>query len=235
MKKIRLCTAIIIGFIFVGCTQPTPVDITPHQINAEADVIYQKALELSTYYDLDSTKKTLVLLDRALIIDSLNPDYYGLKAKLISELGNLDSAIMVLQLADKREAITGEYLFQLGLFQAAKNQDDKAKQSYKRSNNYLKSVLKQYPDSLGAFILQQAANALYLEEDSLYMNDVNAVRERFSDCLMEIEMTRRLKPSYLVKRLKEIEKDYLFPSDSEMDSMINEALEEEGLTLENLE
>ena len=226
IKKIFLHTVVLIGFTLIGCTSQSSVDITPHEINPEADVIYQSALELSTYYDIDSTMKTLVLLDKALIIDSLNPDYYGLKAKLMSELGNLDSAITVLQLADERHAITGEYLFQMGLFQAAKNRDDKAKQSFKRSNDYLKEVLKQYPDSLGAFILQQAANALYLEQDSLYMTDVSAVRERFSDRLMEIEMTRRLKPSNLVKQLKEIEKDYLFPSDSEMDRLIEEALKE---------
>lgn len=234
MNKIALYTLFTIGFILVGCTPSSSVDISPHKINPEADLIYQEALELSTYYDIDSTKKTLQLLDKALIIDSLNPDYYGLKAKLISELGNLDSALMVQQLADKRGAMTGEYLFQMGLFEAATKQDGKAKESFKRSNDYLKAVLKQYPDSLGAFIIQQAANALYLEEDSLYMTDVNAVRERFSDRLMEIEMTRRLRPSNLVKQLKEIEKDYLFPSDAEMDSLINKALEENSSTLKDL-
>lgn len=234
MKKIILYIVILVGFVIIGCTSPNSVDITPHEVNSEADAIYQEALELSTYYDIDSTKKTLQLLDKALLIDSLNPDYYGLKAKLISELGNLDSALMVQQLADQRGAMTGEYLFQLGLFQAAKSKKEEAKESFNRSNEYLKAVLKQYPDSLGAFILQQAANALYLEQDSLYMTDVTAVRERFSDRLMEIEMTRRLKPSNLVKQLKEIEKDYLFPSDDEMDSLIEKALEEKNMKWEDI-
>lgn len=234
MKKTIILFSILMGALLFACTPSSTVDITPHEVNPEADAVYQEALELSTYYDIDSTKKTLQLLDKALMIDSLNPDYYGLKAKLISELGNLDSALMVQQLADQRGAITGEYLFQMGLFQAATSKKDEAKESFNRSNEYLKAVLKQYPDSLGAFILQQAANALYLEQDSLYMTDVSAIRERFSDRLMEIEMTRRLKPSNLVKQLKEIEKDYMFPSDDEMDSLIEKALEEKNMKWEDI-
>ncbi len=208
----------------MSCTSQTHIDITPYEINPEADVIYQKAIELSSYYDIDSTQKTLQLLDNALIIDSLNPDYYGLKAKLLSELGHLDSALSVQRLANKRGAMTGEYLFQVGLFQAAKDQNEEAKQSFKQSNENLKAVLKQYPDSLGAFILQQAANALYMEQDSLFMPDVSAVRERFSDRLMEIEMTRRLKPHNLIKKLKKIEEEALFPTDEEMNRLIEEAM-----------
>ena len=223
MRKKIVYIAVVIGFVLVGCTRPS-IDITPHQINPEADVYYQKALELGAYYDIDSTSKTLLLLDTALVIDSLNPDYYGLKAKLLSELGNLDSALLVQKLADDRGAITGEYLFQLGLFQAVKDKENDAKQSFKRSNDYLKAVLVQYPDSLGAFILQQAANSLYMEQDSLFMTDVPAIRERFSDRLMEIEMTRRLKPHNLIKQLKEIEKESLFPTDAEMDKLIEEAI-----------
>ncbi|MGV8963297.1 MAG: hypothetical protein ACOH2V_07940 [Candidatus Saccharimonadaceae bacterium] len=223
MKNILLYTAVLIGFLLVACSRPS-VDITTHQVNPEADVYYQKALELGAYYDLDSTNKTLQLLDTALIIDNLNPDYYGLKAKLLSELGNLDSALVVQELAYKHGAITGEYLFQLGLFQAAKDKKDDAKKSFKRSNENLKAVLVQYPDSLGAFILQQAANALYMEQDSLFMTDVPAIRERFSDRLMEIEMKRRLKPHNLIKQLKEIQKEALFPSDAEMNKLIEEAM-----------
>lgn len=235
MRNIIIQSAFLLGLFLIGCTQPQSVDITPHEVNPAADIIYQDALELSTYYDIDSTMKTLKLLDSALLIDSLNPDYYGLKAKLISELGNLDSALTILQFADQRGAITGEYLFQKGLLQSATNKKDEAKESFRRSNENLKTVLKQYPDSLGAFIIQQAANALYLEADSLYMSDVSAVRERFSDRLMEIEMTRRLNPSNLIKQLKEIEKDYLFPSDAEMDKLIEDALKEQNITLEDLE
>lgn len=234
MKKTITYLGLILGVLFISCTQSSTVDISPHEVNPAADIIYQDALELSTYYDIDSTMKTLQLLDSALVIDSLNPDYYGLKAKLISELGNLDSALTILQFAEKRGAITGEYLFQKGLLEAAKSRKQEAKESFRRSNEILKAVLKQYPDSLGAFIIQQAANALYFEADSLYMTDVSAVRERFSDRLMEIEMTRRLNPSNLVKQLKEIEKDYLFPSDAEMDKLIEEALKEQNIDIEDL-
>ena len=235
MNKIVIYTLTIVAFAAFGCTSQSTVDITPHEADPAAELIYQDALETSTYYDIDSTMKALQLLDSALIIDSLNPDYYGLKAKLISELGNLDSALTILQFAEKRGAITGEYLFQKGLLEAAKSRKQEAKESFRRSNEILKAVLKQYPDSLGAFIIQQAANALYFEADSLYMTDVPAIRERFSDRLMEIEMTRRLHPSNLVKQLKEIEKDYLFPSDAEMDKLIEEALEEQKNKKENLD
>ena len=224
MRKPILYTLAMIYFVMVGCTSQTHVDITPYEINPEADAIYQKAIELSAYYDIDSTQKTLQLLDNALIIDSLNPDYYGLKAKLLSELGHLDSALSVQRLANKRGAMTGEYLFQLGLFQAAKDQNEEAKKSFKKSDEYLKTVLKQYPDSLGAFIIQQAAHALYMGQDSLFMPDVPAVRERFSDRLMEIEMTRRLKPHNLINKLKKIEEEALFPTDEEMNRLIEEAM-----------
>lgn len=224
MKKITFYILGIICFVIVSCTSQSHIDLTPHEINPEADIVYQEALELSTYYDIDSTQKTLLLLDKAIIIDSLNPDYYGLKAKLLSELGLLDSALSVQNLANERGAMTGEYLFQLGLFQAAKNQHQEAKESFKKSNENLKALLKQYPDSLGAFIIQQAANALYMENDSLFMPDVSAVRERFSDRLMEIEMTRRLKPHNLIKQLKKIEEDSLYPTDKEMHKIIEEAM-----------
>lgn len=224
MKKTILNTLVVIYFIMASCTSQNYIDISPHEVNHVADVIYQEALKLSNYYDIDSTQKTLQLLDNALKIDSLNPDYYGMKAKLLSELGHLDSALTIQLLAKNRGAMTGEYLFQLGLFQAAKDQEDKAKQSFKQSNEYLKSVLDQYPDSLGAFILQRAAYALYMEQDSLFMPDISAVRDRFSDRLMEIEMTRRLKPHSLIKQLKKIEKESLFPTDSEMDKLIEEAI-----------
>lgn len=224
MKKIIFYTLGVIYLAMMSCTSQTDVDITPHEVNPEADIIYQEALELSSYYDIDSTQKTLELLDKALIIDSLNPDYYGLKAKLLSELGHLDSALSVQRLANKRGAMTGEYLFQLGLFQAAKDHNEEAKQSFKESNENLKAVLKQYPDSLGAFILQQAANSLYMENDSLFMPNATTVRDRFADRLMEIEMVRRLKPHSLIKQLKKIEEESLFPTDAELNKIIEEAM-----------
>ena len=184
------------------------MDITPYIVEPKADSIYQLAISLvNSSFDVDSTLKAMVLLDQALTIDSLNPDYYGVKAKLLAEMGYLDSALNIQTLADQRGAITGEYLFQLGLFQATKDKNSEAHKSFERSNNYLKAVLEKYPDSLGAFLIQQAANALYEGEDSLFMNDVRGIRERYPDRLMEIEMTRRLDPSSLIKQLKNIEKN----------------------------
>ena len=98
-----------------GChsRQEPKVDITPHHINLQADSFYQQAMTLmESSYDVDSTRKCIRFLDKALAIDSLNPDYYGIKAKLLSEMGELDSALHVQTLAMKKKAITGEYLFQ---------------------------------------------------------------------------------------------------------------------------
>lgn len=190
---------------FVGCNIGAKTDITPYQPDPEADAFYRKALELSSNYDVDTTILSIQMLDYALSIDSMNPDYYGLKARLLAELGSLDSALEVQSKADRIGAITGEYLFQLALFQAAKDRPDEAKENFRRSNEFLKAVLKQYPDSLGAFITQQATNACYHEADSLYMPDVAYVRERFPDRLMEIEMVRRTKPLNLIKQVKSLE------------------------------
>ena len=105
-----ICTAI-------GCHSRQKPDIRPHPVNLSADSFYQQAVAiLQSSYDVDSTRKCISLLDRALSIDSLNPDYYGTKAKLLAEIGELDSALHVQTLAMERKAITGEYLFQLGLF-----------------------------------------------------------------------------------------------------------------------
>ena len=189
-----------------GChsRQEPKVDITPHHINLQADSFYQQAMTLmESSYDVDSTRKCIRFLDKALAIDSLNPDYYGIKAKLLSEMGELDSALHVQTLAMKKKAITGEYLFQLGLLQA---------------------VLKQYPDSLGAFILAEAANALYEKEDSLFMRDIDEIRKRFPERLMEIEMTRRVKPHSLVNQIRniQIKKDYNI--DFDLDSLVEETV-----------
>lgn len=205
MKKLLLPIFLASLFFFTGCDIETSIDITPHEINPQADLFYQKALQLVYNYDVDTTLKSIQLLDSALMIDSLNPDYYGVKAKLLSELGYLDSALLVQSAANHLGAITGEYLFQLGLFQAAKEFHDEAKESFRRSNEFQKAILDQYPDSLGAFIIQQAANACYHQADSLFMPDIEDVRKRFPDRLMEIEMVRRTKPLNLIKQIKSME------------------------------
>ncbi len=207
MRKLLYSLLLLISCLFylAGCSSGTKIDITPHQIDPEADAFYRQALELAPDYDVDSTLKCIQLLDNALSIDSMNPNYYGLKSKLLCELGYLDSALVVQSEADRLGAITGEYLFQLALFQAAKESLDEAKENFRRSNEFQKAILKQYPDSLGAFIIQQATNACYHGQDSLYMTDIKSVRERFPDRLMEIEKARRLKPQNLIKQIKSLE------------------------------
>lgn len=75
-----------------------------HPVNLSADSFYQQAVAiLQSSYDVDSTRKCISLLDRALSIDSLNPDYYGTKAKLLAEMGELDSALHVQTLAMERK------------------------------------------------------------------------------------------------------------------------------------
>lgn len=207
MMKKKYIPFILFSVFFMACTSKPKVDITPYTVNPEADVYYQQALSLLSSYEIDSTKKSLVLLDKAFAIDSMNPDYYGVKAKILIEMGYLDSALSLQTLADSKGAITGEYLFQLGLLQAAKEQKEKAHNSFKRSNDFLRTVIKKYPDSLGAFILQQAANALCLQQDSLFMRDIKTIRKQFPDRLMEIEMTRRIKPHTLIEQIKKIEED----------------------------
>ena len=215
IKNVKVLIWLVVFCFPAGCHQRTNVDITPHQVVPEADTLYQKALLLSANYDVDSTEKSIHLLDRALAVDSMNPDYYGVKAKLLSELGYLDSALAIQHQADIIGAITGEYLFQLGLFQAAKKRDVEAQVSFSRSNEFQKAVLTRYPDSLGAFVIQQAANACLHGQDSLFMSDMEAIRERFPDRLMEIEMTRRLKPLYLIQQIKLME----MPSPDKTDSI----------------
>lgn len=222
MKNIKIHFSLLFIFLFYSGCNSGKIDITPHKVNPQADVFFQQAIPLLEYYDKDSTRKCIILIDKALSIDNLNPDYHGTKAKLYAELGLLDSALIVQKQAEQLGAINGEYLFQLGLFQAAKEFPDEAHLSFGRSNDFLKAVLKQYPDSLGAFIMQQAANSLYMGVDSVFMNDVKGIRERFPDRLMEIEMTRRLKPSSLVRQLKKIEDDSLNELAAEVDKMLRE-------------
>lgn len=219
MKK-QIIHSVLFLLLFAGCGSGAPVDITPHTVNPEADVYYRQALKMLDFYDVDSTRKAVNFLNRALLIDSLNPDYHGMKAKLYAEMGLLDSALILQRVAEKMGAINGEYLFQLGLLQAAKDLPEEAHLSFERSNKYLEAVLKQYPDSLGAFIIQQAAYALFLGEDSVFMNDVPAIRERFSTRLMEVEMTRRTKPSSLIRQLKQIEDDSFGDIAAEVDKLL---------------
>lgn len=226
MKTKKLSGLLLILPIIIAATgchsrQEPDIDITPHRINLQADSLYQQAIALmESYYDVDSTRKCIYFLNNALAIDSLNPDYYGMKAKLLSELGELDSALYVQTLAMEKKAITGEYLFQLGLLQAAKDMYAEAHESFGKSRTFLQAVLKQYPDSLGAFILAEAANALYEKEDSLFMRDIDEIRKRFPERLMEIEMTRRVKPHSLVNQIRniQIQKDYNI--DFDMDSLV---------------
>ncbi len=224
-----LSTLLLVFIITTSChsSHKQEIDITPHPVNPGADSLYQQALSLlQSSYDVDSTHKCIRLLDEALQIDSFNPDYYGTKAKLLSELGELDSALSTQTLAMKKNAITGEYLFQLGLFQSAKDMYAEAHESFGKSRDFLQVILKQYPDSLGAFILAEAANALYQKEDSLFMRDIEEIRRRFPQRLLEIEMTRRVKPHSLIRQIKNIQMNKEYNIDFDMDSLVNEAVRE---------
>lgn len=227
-NKLSIILPILLAICGVtGChsRQDPKVDITPHHINLQADSLYQQAIALmESSYDIDSTRKCIHFLNNALAIDSLNPDYYGVKAKLLSEMGELDSALYVQTLAMEKKAITGEYLFQLGLLQAAKDMYTEAHENFGQSRAFLQAVLKQYPDSLGAFILAEAANALYEKEDSLFMRDIDEIRKRFPERLLEIEMTRRVKPHSLVNQIRniQIKKDYNI--DFDLDSLVEETV-----------
>lgn len=102
-KKLSLLLTILPMIIAAtGChsRQESKADITPHCINLQADSLYRQAIALmESSYDVDSTRKCIRFLDKALAIDSLNPDYYGMKAKLLSEMGELDSALYIQTLA----------------------------------------------------------------------------------------------------------------------------------------
>ena len=206
MKKIT--PILVILFCLVSCQQPNRVDITPHRINPYADVYYQQALALNADHYRESALKALYFLDLALSIDSLNPHYYGLKARIFIELGLLDTALMIQSRADELGAINGEYLFQLGLLQAARDMEEEARRSFWRSNEFLTEVVRQHPDSLGAFVMQRAAYALYVGNDSLFMPDQRYVFDRFPDRAWDLEMTRRLRPSGLITQIKDIEMEF---------------------------
>ena len=227
MKIKTLLYALLWLAVATGChsRQKEEINILPHPINPQADSLYRQAIVLlQSSFDVDSTRKCIRILDEALQIDSLNPDYYGIKAKLLSEMGELDSAIYVQTLALERKAITGEYLLQLGLFQAARDMDDKAHESFRQSKLFLDAVLERYPDSLGAFIWAEAANSLYEKQDSLFMRDIDAIRKRFADRLLDIEMTRRVNPSSLVKQIKQIQMKKETHVDFDLDSLVLDAV-----------
>ena len=204
MKLITL--TILILLCLSSCNHRSRVDITPHRVNPEADVFYQQARVLhSNRGDIESTLQVLALLDKALHIDSLNPHYYGLKARVLIEMGLLNPALDIQTHADKLGAINGDYLFQLGLLQAARGMEEEARRSFRRSDEFMTEVLRRYPDSLVAFVTQQAAYALYMGNDSLYMPDHRYVFDRFPDRAWDLEMTRRLRPSNLVRELLDLE------------------------------
>lgn len=238
MKRFKLHIILIILLVInmaTSCYSPQKqkVDITPHAVNIEADSLYRQAVALmQSSYDVDSTRKCLHLLDKALRIDSLNPDYYGIKAKLLSEMGELDSALYIQTLAMEKKAITGEYLFQLGLFQAAKDMNTEAHESFGKSRTYLRAVLEQYPDSLGAFILAEAANALYESQDTLFMKNIDEIRKQFPKRLMEIEMTRRVKPHSLINQIRRIQIEEEYNIDFDMDSLVEETVKSASLETE---
>lgn len=235
MKRFKLHIILILLLVInmaTSCYSPQKqkVDITPHAVNIEADSLYRQAVALmQSSYDVDSTRKCLHLLDKALRIDSLNPDYYGIKAKLLSEMGELDSALYIQTLAMEKKAITGEYLFQLGLFQAAKDMNTEAHESFGKSRTYLRAVLEQYPDSLGAFILAEAANALYESQDTLFMRNIDEIRKQFPERLMEIEMTRRVKPHSLINQIRRIQIEEEYNIDFDMDSLVEETVKSASL------
>lgn len=197
-----LCTSLL---LIIGCTQAPTIDTSPYPVNMEADEFYQQAVSLSESYDVDSTQLSIILLDLALQIDSMNPEYHGLKAKLMIELGNLDEALELQQKADSIGVINGEYLFQLGLLQAAKDREEDAKSSFKRSLEYQDALLETYPDSFQIYLIRQAALACYQENDSLFMPDRDYVRKRFPNNLLDITMSKGLKPSNLIKQIKSLQ------------------------------
>ena len=56
----------------------------------------------------------------------------------------------------------------------------------------------------------------------LYMKDIDAIRKRFPDRLLEIEMIRRLRPHSLVKQIKKIQIENEYNIDFDLDSLVYE-------------
>lgn len=191
-----------ISLIFLQCHTSPSIHYIHYPAHPKADSIFQIALNKSDFPDPDSTLHAISWIDKAISIDSMNPEYYGMKAKLLSEMGKLDSALTVQQKALDLGAINGEYYFQLGLFQSIKGRHKEAKTNFNNSIIYQDQLLEAHPDSLGGYFIRQAAFALLHENDDLFMEDIKAVRERFPDRLLEIQFMRRFKPSQLIDQIK---------------------------------
>lgn len=199
---------IFILLCLIGCQHRSRVDITPHPINPEAHIYYRMARGLHASYDggVEARLQALEFLDNALRIDSLNPHYYGLKARIFTEWGFLDPALAVQTRAYELGAMNGDYYFQLGLLQAARGMDEEARENFRRSDEFLREVVRQHPDSLLAFVKQRAAHALYMGDDALFMPDRNYVWDRFPDRGWELVTTQSLRPSELIIQVLDIER-----------------------------
>lgn len=190
------------SILFIKCQYNAPVPYIHYSAHPIADSIFQIALNKSDNSDPDSTIQAISWIDKAILIDSLNPEYYGVKAKLLSEMGMLDSALAVQEKALELGAINGEFYFQLGLFQFVKERHKEAKLNFKNCVIYQDQLLQAHPDSLGGYFIRQAAHSLLHENDDLFMEDIKLVRELFPDRLLEIQFMRRFKPSQLLDQIK---------------------------------
>ena len=67
-KKLSIILSVLLVIcIAIGCHSQQKPDIRPHPVNLSADSFYQKAVAiLQSSYDVDSTRKCISLLDRAL-------------------------------------------------------------------------------------------------------------------------------------------------------------------------
>lgn len=200
-----LLSIFILPLVFTNCGNSNSVDITSHKVNAKADSLYKMAMKLSAQFDsLEPVYKSIELLNAAIKIDSLNPDYHRVKAKLVLELGNLNDAIDIQKKAIVANAMNGESWFQLGLFQTAVNDSVDSKESLNKSVKYFDAIMKEFPDSLGAYYLRQIALSLLAGNDSIYMPDYIAVEKMFPARKAEIEFIRRIVPSVLVNQISYI-------------------------------
>lgn len=190
--------------LLAACGRKSP-DVRPYQVHQTADSLYREAcgiLERTT--DVDSAGVALTLMDRAIAADTLCPIYYRAKAKLLAEMGQLQKALHTQYAASLKGAMDAESYLQLGLFQDALDIKDSARINYKESKRYLDEILRQHPDSLGAFIFEQLANSLIERDDSLFFKDLDGIRKRFHKRLWEVEMVKKTKPSKLVESLRQI-------------------------------
>ena len=157
--------------------------------NLQADSLYQQAIALmESSYDVDSTRKCIRFLDKALAIDSLNPDYYGMKAKLLSEMGELDSAYTYKHLLWRKTQLPVSICSNWDYFKLPKICTLKPTKLWKKQG-FPSSSTKTISRQLGSFILAEAANSLYENKDSLFMRNIDEIRKRFPERLLEIEMT----------------------------------------------